>query len=89
MEYQQTFTDIRVERGIPMDREDFCHVTVYAPDSWPFPTLLEVEHGRKQAENWQREWLILQQVGASAIRYAIKFLDSYKLGKEIKNEPQP
>ncbi len=89
MEYHQIFTDIRVDKDLPQGRENLVRLSAHEPDGYGFPYLLRVEHGLHGSEENDVDWQILYGCtwpldNAKVVRYTIKVLDDYKLGKKIQ-----
>ena len=80
MKYNQIFIDRRNRPEATSEQENFASVTVYSPESYRDPYLVEFEHGNNNYEDWETDWETWNHPGlgdSGAIREAISRLDTY------------
>ncbi|KKK94341.1 hypothetical protein LCGC14_2683790 [marine sediment metagenome] len=70
-------------------KENFVRVSVYTPEDYRFPGLINKEHGSDLNEDWEvseSEWHPTSSTRETAIREGIQMLDAYELGKPCKED---
>ena len=65
---------------------NFVRVSVYTPEDYRFPGLINIEHGNDLRNNQKSEWSQASSTRETAIREGIQMLDAYELGKPCKED---